>query len=189
MSYSYIQNVFPNYKTSKVYNDSLYTKIDTSNVTLDGYNEGYQNGEYKPTNVEYVVPPPETILPVPKPYISGEVPLTKLNSGDPNIEGFQNNLTYYNIPINDNKIPNYHNINLTNPIIENLTNITNDNDNDNTNQHVQLQHVLQCDQCKNILMKQFNIDSDRIKHEEIIELISYILFGLFMLYLLDSLKK
>jgi hypothetical protein len=163
MSYSYIQNVFPDYKTSKVYDDSLYTKINTSDtlpIKLDGYNEGYPNGEYK------------------------SIPIETIQSVKP-IENFQNNLSYYNQPINNNSIPNYHNINLTNPLIENLTNTNNIPQ----QQHIELQHVLECDQCKKILMKQFNIENDKLKHEEIIELISYIIFGLFMLYLIDSLKK
>jgi hypothetical protein len=52
-----------------------------------------------------------------------------------------------------------------------------------------LQHVLECNHCKDIIMKQFNIESERIRNEEIMEVVGYIMFGVFMLMLLDSLKK
>lgn len=176
MSYSYIENVFPSYKSSKVYDDSLYTKTNNNNnIKLEGYNEGYSNGSNIEHDLVYLIKPQvnnQTQVPVQAP-VQAPVQVT---------EGFQNNLAYYNLPINK---PNY--------ILENLTNINDtqniqNTQNNNTQQHVELQHVLNCDQCKKILMKQFNIESDRIKHEEIIELISYIMFGLFILYLIDSLK-
>lgn len=47
-------------------------------------------------------------------------------------------------------------------------------------------HILSCASCKQVLIKQFNIDNDRIKNEEIMELISFIMFGIFILILLDG---
>ena len=38
-------------------------------------------------------------------------------------------------------------------------------------------------------MKQLGIETDRIRNEEIMEIISYILFGLFILILIDYLKN
>jgi hypothetical protein len=52
-----------------------------------------------------------------------------------------------------------------------------------------IKHILKCEQCKELLLKQFNIESDRIRNEEIMELISFIIFGIFILLLLDKSNK
>ena len=49
-----------------------------------------------------------------------------------------------------------------------------------------VKHVIECNRCKMMAMKTFGIETDRIRNEEIMELISYILFGLFILMLIDS---
>jgi hypothetical protein len=38
-------------------------------------------------------------------------------------------------------------------------------------------------------MKQWNIDNNRIQNEEIMELVTYIVFGIFILLLIDILKN
>lgn len=47
-------------------------------------------------------------------------------------------------------------------------------------------HVLNCSICKEMVLRQLNVESDRLFKEEILEIISYIVFGIFMLMLLDS---
>lgn len=106
-----------------------------------------------------------------------------VNEIDPiqtNIETYQNNQTFYNKPIINQEIPNYNNIN-----VESFS-----NNNQNESKHDEyINHINNCSSCKEILIKQLNIETERIKNEEIMELISYVIFGIFILFLLDSFKK
>ena len=52
-----------------------------------------------------------------------------------------------------------------------------------------LQHILKCESCLGIVSKQLNIENDRIMKEELIELVAFIAFGIFMLMLIDKTKK
>lgn len=52
-----------------------------------------------------------------------------------------------------------------------------------------MKHVLNCGGCKATMMKQFNIDADKARNEEFMELVSYIVFGIFILLLLDNVSK
>jgi hypothetical protein len=49
-----------------------------------------------------------------------------------------------------------------------------------------INHILQCQSCKEIIMKQLNIEARQQFYEEILELISFIVFGIFILLLLDK---
>jgi hypothetical protein len=50
-----------------------------------------------------------------------------------------------------------------------------------------MKHVLECPGCKESLFKQLNIDVDKKRNEEFMEVISYMIFGLLILLLLDRL--
>jgi hypothetical protein len=50
-------------------------------------------------------------------------------------------------------------------------------------------HVLNCPRCKGIISRQLNLDNDRIRNEEFMELFSYIVFGVFILLLIESIKN
>lgn len=52
-----------------------------------------------------------------------------------------------------------------------------------------LNHIMKCGRCKNIIIKQLNINNDRIRNEELLELVSYIIFSIFILLLVDFIKK
>jgi hypothetical protein len=52
-----------------------------------------------------------------------------------------------------------------------------------------MSHVLQCTQCKDHVLTQFTQDKDKIRNEEIMEILSYIVFGIFVLLLIDALRK
>jgi len=64
------------------------------------------------------------------------------------------------------------------PIPEQFSNV-----NDEHNVHVD--HILKCQQCKSVIIKQLQLDIDKIKMDELMELFSFILFGVFILLLLD----
>ena len=53
---------------------------------------------------------------------------------------------------------------------------------------IYMKHILECRRCKDMVTRQFNIDADRINNEEILEVISYLIFGLFILLLINSIK-
>jgi hypothetical protein len=54
---------------------------------------------------------------------------------------------------------------------------------------IYIKHILECSKCKNIAIKQLGIENDKIRNEEIMEVISYFIFALFILLLIDSFKK
>ena len=53
---------------------------------------------------------------------------------------------------------------------------------------IYINHITNCDRCRSILMKQLNIESDNKRNEELMELISYLIFAIFILLLVNSLK-
>lgn len=52
-----------------------------------------------------------------------------------------------------------------------------------------LDHVSKCEHCYKMIMKRMAVESDRIQREELLELASYIAFGIFVLMLVEYLKK
>lgn len=209
MSYSYITKVFPDFKYSNVYDSKIYSNIsglnshgDVKDITFTGTKEP---GEFEEINKKNVESNLETYK-----NIGGYNP-NKLDQNGPfsnNNKTYvsQNNEKYYNTPLPANLIHENNNIINTSAILTNKTKLqelnsynqipttnkeldlhketfSNDNDHDSY-----IKHVLKCEQCKDLLIKQFNIESDRIRNEEILELISFLIFGLFILLLLDKIK-
>jgi hypothetical protein len=95
------------------------------------------------------------------------------------IETFQDNQHFYQIPIPQYNIPSHNNIGNKEKF-----------ETGSEQNHIEYtKHVLECTSCKELLMKQFNIENDRIRNEEIMELISYLIFSLFILLLIDTYAK
>ena len=163
MSYSYVKTVFPNFKYSNVYDTKLYdAKSDTKT-----------NNMYEPIeeNVNHYSIVNEKV---------NENVGKKEHFGQ--IEQFNDNQKFYNTPIpvlpanDNNKI--------------NIDKFENEGSGKTTSDHDQyIKHVLECPSCKELLMKQFNIETDRIRNEELMELISFIIFGLFILLVIDAYLK
>jgi hypothetical protein len=51
-----------------------------------------------------------------------------------------------------------------------------------------MKHVLECEKCKETLSKHLKIDSNKIQNEELMEIISYIAFGIFVLLVMENLR-
>lgn len=51
-----------------------------------------------------------------------------------------------------------------------------------------MSHILRCDKCMMIVKKQLNLEYEKARNEEIMELVSYVLFGIFILMLIENLK-
>lgn len=220
MSYSYIKNVFPNFDNSsdKSYNEPLYQNIE--NTITNGKDNKNINELLQPKNnsvenkIEFDLSSNKLLE-----QYSNHSSLGSLEEQymlKPNDQKEQNNLKFYNLPINkeylrqisreslkelplaqddylsniktpfitpfitpEKKIEKFESSNPKNKTIESC----------NFDCDVYTKHILECSKCKNIIIKQFGIESDKIRNEEIMELISYFIFALFILLLIDSLKK
>lgn len=180
MSYSYIKTVFPNYSYSNVYDVNLYkNELDDKNekvVNKSTLFTGIENNSYTSvpsSNNEF------------EKIDSTQTLLEKFTIND-NKDNNKDNLKYYNIPLqanyNNGMFEEQHNpVTFNHHHRESFDNSINGDKNHND----YLKHIYECSQCKNIVLKQFNLDADRIFREEILELISYIIFGILILMLIE----
>jgi len=172
MSYSYLKNVFPKFEDStKVYNSSLYTNISTceSSIPLP---ENINKNTNKNINVNEIKHQDDIVLPQ-KTLLESFNQETELAPIVTNKKS-SDNLKFYNLPY----VPPHKN---TIEKFEDTTITKLDCD-------LYIKHINECNKCKSICLKQFGIETDRIKNEEIMEIVSYIVFGLFILLLIDYLK-
>ena len=172
MSYSYLKNVFPKFEDStKVYNSSLYTQIDNCESSIP-VPESIVNENQYPIKIQEqqndIVLPQTKLLE----SFNAETELAPINIL--NNKKSSDNLKFYNSPY----VPIYN---------KNLVEKFEDT-NSKLDCDLYIKHINDCNKCKSIVLKQFGIETDRIKNEEIMEIISYIIFGLFILLLIDSLK-
>lgn len=199
MSYSYIKSVFPNFENSNaVYDEKLYitestgSSLNLSNMienNLSDFSKTLPNNTNTKNNE--IILPQEKLIEKYKNINSFQIEsMTNTNNEYAEIKPIQsteqNNLKYYNIesPID----PTLENKNLINKqdvkekhFLEKFESTMNCD--------LYTKHIFECNKCKTIVMKQFGIVTDRIRNEEIMELISYILFGLFILMLIDYIKN
>ena len=126
MSYSYLQAVFPRFENSKIYDDKIYSSLDSVST-----------------------PQPQ----VPKPIEQTPTNVKEIEYS--HLESFTEN-----------------------PSLQ----ITVDS------HQTSFSHVMECKECKELLRKQFNLENEKIFKEEIIELVSFIAFGVFLLMLLERKK-
>jgi hypothetical protein len=187
MSYSYIKSVFPNFEDStKVYNDNLYNNISNQQES--------SLAPPIPTNLYNDLKEVPAQIEPPKANEDENIVLTQTKL----LESYQNsaanfvlapkknntdNLHFYNLPVPKEYIQNSK-LEKTVEKFENQKQVnTCELDCDSY-----IKHINECNKCKGIVLKQFGIETDRIKNEEIMEVISYLIFGLFVLLLIDSLK-
>lgn len=163
MSYSYVKTVFPDFKYSNVYDTKLYENLNVSQRDTK---------LFEPADLDTNTYSSITVLGEPK-------HLVKEHSSK--IETFQDNQKFFNPPLPSNNIPVDNNIIKTERF---------DGETKSQDHHTEYtKHVLECESCKELLMKQFGLENERIRNEEIMELISYLIFGLFILLLIDTYAK
>ena len=51
-----------------------------------------------------------------------------------------------------------------------------------------INHVLGCEQCKRLFAKQYNLETARINNEEFMDVVMYVIFGIFVYILLSMMK-
>lgn len=195
MSYSYIKSVFPDFKPSQieniynVYSNSkppITNKPESAKAPVLAYNE-------------------EELTQFVKDLIqkSSSVPVSGGGSGGSSssneskiIPKDRDNLHYYNPKVPMEYISKFAVSNQpklqSNLIQEQNNNVSlekfSETEINTTNCNGCMNHILDCEQCKKIIMKQLNLDASRRQYEEIIEVITYILFGIFVLIVLENLK-
>ena len=192
MSYSYIKSVFPNFEGSKVYDDRLYNSLSSIGTGLldDGIPKQIEKFTENLVNRSIINPTKDVIK----------------------VEEKENkdNLKFYNIPIpyiyseqaeydssktiykNKMENKNHNSINYSknlqmNSLKENFDN--EDNGNKKTECELYFKHMLECEICKRKFIKQYNLDKDKIRQDELMEIGSYMVFGLFIMLLLDTIKQ
>ena len=162
MSYSYIKSVFPNFENSnKVYDETLYTNINSSL-----YNE---------VNVQQVKPL-EYNKENNKENNRGEsfiLPSDKLLENLTNVD--QDNTVTFQSQYSEQQTPTISQTRFV------------ESQEFDCDTHVK--HILDCKQCRMLAIKHLSIESDKYRNEEMMELASYVIFGMFILLLIDSLKK
>jgi hypothetical protein len=206
MSYSYIKSVFPNFENSnKVYDETLYNNI-TSLYTDSSL------GLPKPENIErsksnYNQSVRDDVF---------ELAQDKLLQNK-NVEAMSNTFEYSEVPLKRSETQDnlrFYELPLKNVAMPNTTLESNPQDKLVIREQIKLQgkvegfdeaidvknrcldmecdqymkHILECSKCKAVAMKQLGVESDRFRNEEMMEVASYIIFGLFILLLIDSLK-
>jgi hypothetical protein len=192
MSYSYIKSVFPNFESSQG-GEKIFNSLNTLNTTPVSHNvtspiqQKALSGHNEKSNVEFVIPHSklETYAELDdhkkepidnqKYYKSPWIPRDLVSEFQNKAMGSQ---TRENVETFDNKITNL-------PVIEaKQMSMTSYGDCDDY-----LQHILNCTKCKESFSKQLGIETDKSQTEEMMELMSYIIFGVFILLLIDSLKR
>ena len=191
MSYSYIKSVFPNFENSnKAYDESLYSTF-TGEAKGTGIKEIGSNvmvdlsdfsktalGRASQKNNEIYLPQEKLIESYKNIEGMANGEYAEINQVNPEDE--RNNLKYYNKPLST-LMSKSKEEKKKGDIFEKFT-----DDEIPMNCDRYVKHVIECNKCKMMAMKTFGIETDRIRNEEIMELISYILFGLFILMLIDS---
>lgn len=189
MSYSYIKSVFPNFEDSnKVYDESLYSNIvqnEKSPTEIRGNNNLTNLSDFSKTlpeskNQEISLPQEKLIEQYRNIEPMSNNEYAEIKYINPMEE--KNNLTFYNKPSSYKYIQDKQ-------IVKQSDKHQLENFSSGTSCDGYPKHIFECNRCKLIVMKQLGIETDRIRNEEIMEIISYILFGLFILILIDYLKN
>jgi hypothetical protein len=165
-----------------------YTENFVKPAQLDMNLEMYKNIENTSLGNKEVSQGAEFLSQNNKTYYNKPLPANLINSNN------SNTLNSDNILINKTELQNKFSSNLSNSIPTTYKELdlhkeSFSQSSDQNSHETYTKHILECEQCKEVLLKQFNIETDRIRNQEILELITFLIFGLFILLLLDGLKK
>jgi hypothetical protein len=175
MAYSYIKSVFPKFESSKVYDERIYNSLSSlTSPNLSSFKP-------QPINEQLDIFTKNLVQPITQSTYKKSSDINAKKSED---KQNMDNLHFYNKPlpsliINEKNTEN----------IQNTENFNNEQTVEKMDCTTYTDHVLSCSKCSNMLSKQLGIINDKAKLEEIMELGSYIIFGIFILLLLESIKK
>jgi hypothetical protein len=176
MTYSYIKSVFPNFETSKVYDEKNYNMIKPiSKINTEINNDSFLSQFVLPTN-QKVQEKKQNVENQYKDFIEKEMLSFLEKNNYESVGKFEESKNFQTS---------------RNNIIQSKETFQNNNTSDNIvdNCTLHLNHVLECGKCKDIFSKQLNLEFERARNEEIIEVVSYIVFGIFILLILDNISK
>jgi len=184
MSYSYIKSVFPNFETRQTFDpNKIYSNItlsDESQSSTTMLPSAYDEQEMKGFARNLLKN--ESSLTIPK-----NMPLEKYENAAsfPLPPSDKDNLRYYNT-----SLPSLTTPAITNPVQKQAEPFENEQVGYKCDIQCDayIKHILECSKCKAMITKQLNIETERVRNEEIMELLSYLIFGVFILLLLDNLK-
>ncbi|NBU33703.1 hypothetical protein EB118_05315 [bacterium] len=165
MSYSYLKNVFPNYVSSVDYEDYIFRSLNA----IDAAEESAKKLDTPPNVVT------DRVI---SNYAKAPQPL-EVQPADPQSQLNQFTQSLLAHPVSLEKGTYVHQP--TEPIHPVLRRVETFQNTDCGNM---CKHVLDCSRCKNVLIKQWDLDKDRLRNEEIMEVITYIIFGLFLVTLI-----
>lgn len=131
------------------------------------------------SNITQSTMPSSVILPEPTNKQTIPISPNPVDTLEPN----SNNLKFYNLE--HQPFANYKQL-FNKP---QNSNVIEEYTNNNDNLHMQsINHVLDCESCKQILLKQFNIETQRRRTQDVLEVFTFAIFCIFILLLLDKLN-
>lgn len=177
MSYSYLQSVFPNYKPSQKLTELLYNDIINNNNTKpipkyeaanDNLHASVSQVNSKPLIVDNGKENKENRMGNNK-HVENVIEVVPVETFKDN---FKDNLRFYNEPLKSHFMENFEDVEQKEQCSVSCV--------DNIN------HILKCEGCTAILKQKLGINID---FNDYIEIAMYILFGLFIIAMLDKLDK
>lgn len=101
----------------------------------------------------------------------------------------QSNSYFFNTPLSLDKITSpllgKPITNLSEPVIEKMTNVNTTQKPGELTHEQYVEHVLNCPECKQMIMNALNLESSKKQNNNIIEFLAFVLIGLFLIYLLN----
>jgi len=167
MSYSYIKSVFPNFEISNNYTDKLYNSLDFF----------LSNGNGLQTTKKDVKP--DKLTPIPFNGVDLGTNTSTLTSFAKDV---LKNSKEETIKITETKI-----LEPKEQKSEKFEKFEGECKDLDCNAYIK--HVINCDKCKELFKKQLSLSNGEYDKQEIMELASYIIFGIFIILLIDYIKK
>ena len=186
MSYSYLKSVFPKFEYTTDFENTKFNTIgdDKLNSFTQSLIASDLQGMTKSSAVPYGITDTSAA-----PYGITDTSAAPYGITDSSAAPYNNNYT-----IHKDLAPNY-NYNSIAPstpphIIETFQdNVSPSAINNNMPCNLYMKHIMECNKCRNMIVKQWNLDNDRIRNEEIMEIITYIIFGIVLLLLFETIKN
>jgi hypothetical protein len=164
MSYSYIKNVFPEFQVSTAYDDlnNVYNKPKPILTVPQGDSKFQAFEDKNDTLKEFDTQATNQRI------VTRNTQDIKASSNDS-----KDNLRFYNLEQFQVKEPEPE------PQVHESPSACDSH----------IKHVLECSLCSNILKKQYNIANDKLQMEEIMEVVSYVAFGIFIIIFIDTIQR
>lgn len=176
MSYSYLNTVFPNFEYKMNPNLRLFNSLDNSNNETVSPAKETVSKVIEQEKQEFKFEPANNIL-LEKPIVKILSKETK-EMVEEKIPDEKNNLNVYNKPLT---------------IIENLKDVNKNDDDGIDNCMKSLNHMYTCKLCKekfsNVMKMENKSLHNQDNYDELWEIITYIIFSVFILFLVDKLHK